>query len=100
MYPATENWLDPEKKADAEHQLGDLKPIAMVTLFDGAGSSPVALVQKKDGPWILCINYRRLNEVTETDSYLLPQIDKGLNALCGSKYSASWIWRAGIGRFT
>ena len=39
-----------------------------------AYSSPILLVQKKDGDSRLCVDYRKLNAVTEQDAYPLPII--------------------------
>ena len=47
--------------------------------------SPVVLVKKKDGTIRFCVNYRRLNEVTRKDSYLLPRSDDTIEALAGSE---------------
>jgi hypothetical protein len=48
--------------------------------------SPIVLVQKKDGTWKLCIDYRALNKITVRNRYLIPQIDDLLDQLMGAKY--------------
>ncbi len=49
-------------------------------------ASPVVLVTKKDGTTRFCVDYRKLNDVTRKDAYLLPRIDDTLDALHGSRY--------------
>ena len=47
-------------------------------------SSPIILVQKKDGSWQFCIDFRKLNSITHKDAYPLPCIDETLESLAGS----------------
>jgi hypothetical protein len=48
--------------------------------------SPIVLVQKKDGTWQLCIDYRALNKITFRNRYMIPRIDNLLDQLTGDKY--------------
>ena len=53
---------------------------------DGPWASPIVLVTKKDGSTRFCVNFRRLNEATKKDAYLLPRIEDNLDTLQGAKY--------------
>ena len=41
------------------------------------------VVPKRDGRWIVCIDYTNLNDVYPNDSFLLPQIDQIVDAIIG-----------------
>ena len=55
-------------------------------------ASPVVLVQKKDGSVRFCIDYRKLNTITQRDAYPLPCIDDTLDTLSGSKWFSTLFW--------
>ena len=78
--------LGPEKEAEAEKQVQELLQKGLIEPAGGAWSSPVVLVKKKDQSWRFCVDYRRLNAVTQQDAYPLPRIDESLEALAGSRY--------------
>jgi hypothetical protein len=48
--------------------------------------SPIMLVQKKDGTWRLCFDYRALNKIKVRNRYPIPRIDNLLDQLMGAKY--------------
>ena len=49
-------------------------------------ASPVILVSKKDGTKRLCVDFRRLNSVTEADPYPIPQVDELIDRLGNAKF--------------
>ena len=49
-------------------------------------ASPVVLVEKKDGTVRFCVDYRRLNSVTNMEVFPLPRIDDSLDMLAKSKF--------------
>jgi hypothetical protein len=52
----------------------------------GPWSAPIVLIPKPDGSVRFCIDYKRLNIVTENDSFTLPRIDDCLDSLGSSRY--------------
>jgi len=49
-------------------------------------SAPIVMVKKKDGSMRLCIDYRKLNDVTRTDPYPIPLIHETLDKLGKAKW--------------
>lgn len=56
---------------------------------NGPWASRTVLVTKPDGTSRLCIDYRKLNDVTKKDSYPLPLISDSLYTLGGSSWFIS-----------
>jgi len=44
-------------------------------------ASPIVLVPKKDGQLRFCVDYRRLNDITVSDTYPLPRMDDCIDSL-------------------
>ena len=47
-------------------------------------ASPIVVVSKKDATWRLCVDFRRLNDLTIKDLYPLPRIEEIFTALHGA----------------
>jgi hypothetical protein len=49
-------------------------------------SSQIVVVRKRDNSIRLCIDFRRVNELTVKDSFPLPRIEDCLDALMGNTW--------------
>ena len=58
-------------------------------------NSPIVIVPKKDGSKRFCVDFRKVNAVTEPNSYPLPKIDEILALLGGSNYFSALDCRQG-----
>ena len=67
--------LTPLKKEEIHKQVKELLEKDFIVPSKSPASSPVVLVKKKDNTWRLCIDYRKLNDVTVKDPFPLPRID-------------------------
>jgi hypothetical protein len=71
---------------DIKRQIQELLHKGHIRPSSSPCGSPIVLVQKKDGTWRLCIDYRALNKITVRNRYLIPRIDDLLDKLTGAKY--------------
>lgn len=52
-------------------------------------ASPIVLVRKKDNSYRFCVDYRKLNKVTERDAYPLPFVSHTLDKLRDARFLSS-----------
>jgi hypothetical protein len=57
--------------------------------------APVIFIQKKDGSWRLCIDYRQLKKATIKNQYLLPRIDDFFDQMKDAKVFSKIDLRSG-----
>lgn len=72
-----------EKQQILEQHLKTMLDEGIIVSSYLAWASPVVLVPKKDGGFRVCVDYRKLYAVTETDPYPLPNINELLESLAG-----------------
>ena len=78
--------LDQIKLAQAKAEFQKLELAGIIRRADSPWASPLHMVQKSDGSWRPCGDYRRLNNVTRPDRYPLPNIRDFTNNLRGCKF--------------
>eukprot|EP00253_Pinus_taeda_P021466 PITA_21466 len=69
-----------QRKIQELLQKGHIRPSSLPC------GSPIVLIQKEDGTWRLCIDYRALKNVTVRNRYLIPRIDDLLDQPKRGKY--------------
>lgn len=78
-----------EQKDEIERQIAEMLRQGIIRFSTSLFASPVLLVQKKDGTWRFCIDFRYLNAMMLKNRYPLPIIHELLDELSG----AAWFTR-------
>lgn len=64
------------RKAEIERLVQVILDEGVIRSTRSPFSSPILLVQKKNGSWQFCVDYRALNTVTVKDRYPIPTIEE------------------------
>ncbi|KAL0173946.1 hypothetical protein M9458_029914, partial [Cirrhinus mrigala] len=77
----------PEARRQAiEEEIQKMLKLGVIEPSWSPWSSPIVLVPKPDGTLRFCNDYRRLNEVSDFDSYPMPRVDELLERLGRARY--------------
>ena len=74
------------KRAEAREIVEKMLKQGVIEPSASPWSAPIVLVSKKDGSTRFCVDYRKLNEVTDRDPFPLPRIDETLDSLGGAQF--------------
>lgn len=66
--------LPVHKKEIVKEQIDDMLARDIIQPSHSSWASPIVLVPKKDGGQRFCVDYRRLNAVSESDAFPLPTV--------------------------
>ncbi|XP_073962869.1 uncharacterized protein [Choristoneura fumiferana] len=87
--------MSQNRRAALKDELDKLLTAGVIEECESPWAANVVMVPKKDGGMRLCIDYRKLNEVTEPDRYPLPRIEDILHAAKTSNYMTTLDLRSG-----
>ena len=80
---------------EADQQIQEMLANGIITPSVSPWSSPIVLVRKKNGDLRFCVNYRKLNQITDNDSHPLPLISDLLDSVKDAKYFSLLDLRSG-----
>lgn len=69
-----------------QQMLQEMLDHGIITRSQSPWASPIVLVHKKDNSIRLCVDYRKLNEITKRDATPIPRIDEILSWLHGARF--------------
>ncbi|KAI2646018.1 Retrovirus-related Pol polyprotein [Labeo rohita] len=77
----------PEARRQAiEDEIQEMLKLGIIEPSRSAWSSPIVMVPKPDGSLRFCNDFRRLNEVSDFDSYPMPRVDELLERLGRARF--------------
>lgn len=76
--------MSPVKQALVKEQLEEMLARGIVEPSCLGWASPVVLVPKKDASMRFCVDYRKINAMTDSDTYPMPNITEILESLAGA----------------
>jgi hypothetical protein len=89
----------PHHKTEIEKQVSELLVAGSIVPSVSPFASPVLLVQKKDGSWRFCVDYRKLNDMTIKNRFPMPLVEEILDELAGTKFFTSLDMTSGYHHF-
>lgn len=81
--------MSPEKSRIINEQVDEMLQLDVIEPCESSWSSPVLVVNKKNGKPRFCLDSRKLNSVTIKDAYSLPYIAEILDNLRDARYLTS-----------
>lgn len=81
--------MSPEKSRIVNEQVDEMLQLDVIEPCESSWSSPVLIVNKKDGKPRFCLDSRKLNSVTIKDAYSLPYIAEILDNLRDARFLTS-----------
>lgn len=86
----------PALKDEIERQLSEMLSNGIIQPSASLFSSSVLLVEKKDGSWRFCVDYRHLNAITVKGKYPVTEIEELLDELASASWFSKLDLRAGF----
>jgi hypothetical protein len=87
--------MNPQELEELKRQLADMLSKGLIRPSASPWGSPILFVDKRDSTIRLCVDYRKLNEVTIKNNYPLPKIEDLFDQLNGAKVFSKIDLRTG-----
>ncbi len=78
--------IPPSIFAEVRDHIQDLLTAEVIRPSSSPYASPIVVIRKKSGEIRVCCDYRRINAITQPDSFPLPRINEVVDVLKGCKY--------------
>ena len=69
-----------------KEELQEMERDGIIEPSTSGWASPIVLVRKKDGTLRLCVDYRKLNGVSQQDAYPMPRVDEIIDRIGKAKF--------------
>ena len=90
------NYRQPQPlRVEAQRQVDMLLEQDVIEPSTSPWNSPVLMVPKKDGSFRFCVDFRKLNSITQCSEYPIPRVDDCVESLSGSMYFTTLDLAAG-----
>ena len=76
----------PTARVEIQKAIDEMEAEGVISKSQSEWASPVVLVSKPDGSLRFCVDYRRLNAMTERDTYPIPRMDDCIDSLGEAKW--------------
>ncbi|KAK1682387.1 hypothetical protein QYE76_043235 [Lolium multiflorum] len=87
--------MNPQELVELKKQLDDMLRKGLIRPSASPWGSPVIFVDKRDGTIRLCVDYRKLNDVTIKNKYPLPKIEDLFDQMNGARVFSKIDLRTG-----
>ena len=87
--------MNPQELDELKKQLDDMLRKGLIRPSASPWGSPVIFVDKRDGTTRLCVDYRKLNDVTIKNKYPLPKIEDLFDQMNGARIFSKIDLRTG-----
>ncbi|XP_071674326.1 uncharacterized protein [Lolium perenne] len=87
--------MNPQELVELKKQLNDMLRKGLIRPSASPWGSPVIFVDKRDGTIRLCVDYRKLNDVTIKNKYPLPKIEDLFDQMNGARVFSKIDLRTG-----
>lgn len=88
-----------EQKNVIENLVQEMLQASTVVPNSSPFASPLILVKTKDASWRMCVDSRKLNDITVKNKYPIPVVEDLFDELHGAHFILNWIYDQVIIRF-